>query len=93
MIKEYKTRRAIERKPLVYNLPVVNFIIFFAILFFSAFSLFSGISLTKVILITILDLFSYIVLSQVTEKKMNAFSKKFYGDKVSIKINSFKPFR
>ena len=93
MVREFKTRRAIEQKPLVYNLPVVNALICFGIIFFSVFTLFAGISVIKIVCIVLVDLLSYIVLSTINEKKIRAFRKKHFVKKAAIKINSYKPFK
>lgn len=93
MAKEFKTRKAIENKPLIFNMPPTNALILITIIILSFFILISGFTLAKLVVIFSINLLSFIVLIIYNEKKIRAFRKKHFFDRIIIKINSYKPFR
>ena len=93
MPREFKTRKGIEKKVVVYNMPLNNLLIFILIVVLTLFVLMFGFSLKKIISIVLIDLFSYIILTTFSENKIIRLRKKYFGQKLVIKINSIKPFR
>lgn len=86
--KEYETRKAIEKRPTVYDMPLLNALLFSVICFSSMFILFAGFSTYTLGSIMAINLISYGVLRFVSERQLVQIKKSMNKERIVIKVNS-----